>query len=309
MSTLGLPDVYVILGTVDSGRREVLHYLIQHGIAEDAHVVVYYSQLESESPYLEKIRARANTKVQPWLFANGRISTVVSDTMNVSAIFFVTDGFLNPVDQLEALKGWFDSRNLPITRIITVVNCKLAQQYTPVVEWYNACIHFSDYILLNRREGVPNKWMDDYLERYKKECYPCIFELVKKEGKVDNAMAVLDSEVRRMSTVFDADETIIFELNPEALESLAGNEGIGQPKDPFAEKDIFESMTPSEPLAGSEGDEKGAVEFSEASESMEEDSGEEDDGEAEEVDPYFERSPAGSRKIKLPDIREFFPEK
>jgi hypothetical protein len=308
VSTLGLPDVFVILGTVDSGRQEILNYLIQHGIAEDAHIVVYYSQLEQESPNLEKIRNRPNTLVQPWLFANGRISTVVSDIMNVSSIFFITDGMLNPIDQLEAVKNWFNSRNLPVTRIITVVNCRLAQQYTPVVEWYNGCIHFSDYVLLNNRENVPNKWMDDYLERYKKECYPCIFEFVKKGGKVENAMSVLDSEVRRMSTAFDPNDTIILELSPETLESLAGNGDLDQPKDPFATKDIFETMAPTEPLAGSPGESKKDIEFSKSSEIPSEEN-EEDLEEEEEIDPYFERSPAGSRKIKLPDIREFFPEK
>ena len=43
---------------------------------------------------------------------------------------------------------------ITIARVITIVNCELAEKHSALLAWYEACVHFSDIVLLNRREGV-----------------------------------------------------------------------------------------------------------------------------------------------------------
>jgi G3E family GTPase len=74
-------------------------------------------------------------------------------------VFVVFDGRMNPVDQIEGFKAWLADRAAEVARVLCVVNCQLLEQNPKLFAWYEACIHFSDVVLLNRREGVPNKWI------------------------------------------------------------------------------------------------------------------------------------------------------
>ena len=57
-------------------------------------------------------------------------------------------------------------------------------------------------MLLNRREGVANKWVKDFEAGYRTQCCPTRFLLVKK-GRVANPFEVLEPEARRLSLYFD----------------------------------------------------------------------------------------------------------
>lgn len=119
------------------------------------------------------------------------------------SVFFIADGRGDPVDQVEALKPWLAAQGAELVRVVCVVHAALAAAESAVVAWYDACIHFSDIVLLNRRDGVPNKWMSDYQTRFAKNYLPCHVEMIKK-GRVANPALVLDEQVRRMSHWFDA---------------------------------------------------------------------------------------------------------
>ena len=71
----------------------------------------------------------------------------------------------------------FPAQGAELGRIICVVDCGLAERNPGLLAWYDACIHFSDVVLLNRREGVPNKWVGDFQARYKDQRYPCVVKL------------------------------------------------------------------------------------------------------------------------------------
>jgi hypothetical protein len=124
-------------------------------------------------------------------------------------VFFVVDGRRNPVDQIEVLKAWIEAQGGQLARVICVVNCQLAEKHPPLLAWFEACVHFSDVVLLNRREGVANKWVSDFLAHFKDQYYPCLFEFVK-DGKVKNPAVILLLEARRMSHVFDEEQDWIF---------------------------------------------------------------------------------------------------
>jgi hypothetical protein len=124
-------------------------------------------------------------------------------------VFFVTDGARNPIDQIEVFKAWVEAQGGEVGRVLCVVNTQLAEQHPPLLAWFEACIHFADVVLLNRREGVENKWMSDFLGHFKKKFYPCVFELVKG-GRVKNPALILEPQARRMSHVFDEEPNWIF---------------------------------------------------------------------------------------------------
>lgn len=139
-------------------------------------------------------------------------------------------------------------------------------------------MHFSDVVLLNRREGVANKWMSDFQLRFKEACYPCLFEVVKK-GRVKNPMVVLDPQARRMSHIFDIDEWTGLDL--EGVEF--GVEGEDEPEDLDDGGKSANGKKPAHPNQ----------------------SPEEDDDWMPEKEPYFETLPNGRRAKELPDIRKY----
>jgi len=137
-------------------------------------------------------------------------------------LFFVADGRRNPVDQVEAFAGWVRDTGTEVGRILCVVNCRLLEQHPPLGAWYEACLHFSDVALLGRREGVANKWLSDFREKFEKEFRPCVFELVK-EGRVRNPALILDPQARRVSHLFD-EEWVPADGEDDEEEQLEGEE-------------------------------------------------------------------------------------
>jgi hypothetical protein len=94
-------------------------------------------------------------------------------------------------------------------------------------------VHFSDVVLLNRREGVPNQWMNEFSARFKKQHMPCLLEFVKND-EVQNPALVLEPQARRISMLFDdADEWAAFE---EGDEDELGDEDMIGGVDPYIEK-------------------------------------------------------------------------
>ena len=167
-----MPSSYIILGATGSGRREVLCDLIRSTRADRTGVnAIYISEDERSSPHEEALRALDNTTLLFWRFQGD--AEIVSDSIpnDTDIAFFVFDGLRSPVDQIEALKPWLERNNLSLARILSVVHCRLAFENPALAKWYEACIHFSDYVLLNRRTGVPNRWMREFQDYYKKRVY------------------------------------------------------------------------------------------------------------------------------------------
>jgi len=196
------PLVYLILGAAGSGRREVLADLVEGGLTEGDRAAVLLADTETPDAFDAKL---PNLTRWSWNdeFIAGTLPTVATH------VFFVTDGRRNPVDQLETLKTWLEAQGAELARILCVVNCQLAEKHPPLLAWYEACVHFSDVVLLTRREGVANKWLSGFRAHFEDLFYPCLFELVKA-GRVKNPALVLDPLARRMTHVFDAEQDWVF---------------------------------------------------------------------------------------------------
>lgn len=265
-----VPLVYIVLGAAGSGRREVLADLIDGGLAEGERAAVLLSAGETASEHDAKL-----AHIARWSWTEGAIGAVLP--AGATHVFFVTDGRLNPVDQIEALQAWLKVMQAELGRVITVVNCRLAEKHAALVAWYEACIHFSDVALLNRREGVANKWMSEFQTRFKDLCFPCLFEIVKA-GRVKNPLIVLDPQARRMSHIFDIDEWTGIDL--EGVEF--GTEGADEPEEADA------------PAKSDGGKKKGHPNQSP-----------EDDDWLPEKEAYFEMLPNGRRAKEIPDIAKY----
>jgi len=113
----------------------------------------------------------------------------------VSQVFLVADGRRNPVDQVEDLRPWLEVHGAELARVLCVVNCQLAANTPALLPWFDACVHFSDVVLLNRREGVENRWISDFQKRY----------------QVANPLVVLEPQARRISQYFDESEESVVE--------------------------------------------------------------------------------------------------
>jgi hypothetical protein len=196
------PLVYLVLGASGSGRREIVHDLIEAGLLEGDTAAVLLAQSEAPGESDRKLPRLAH-----WTWADGLIEGQLP--ADASHVFFMADGRTNPIEQIEVFKAWVEAQGGEVARVLCVVNCQLAAKHPPLLAWYEACVHFSDVVLLTRREGVENKWLSGFLGHFEKQFYPCLFELVKN-GRVKNPALVLDPLARRMSHVFDAEQDWVF---------------------------------------------------------------------------------------------------
>lgn len=202
MSNEQKPLIYLILGATGSGRREVLADLIEGGLGDGETAAVLLSADEPAEAVEERL-----PQIARWRWTGEFIEGALP--AGATTVFFVTDGRTNPVDQIEVFKAWLEAQGGELARVLCVVNCQLAAAHSALRAWYEACVHFSDVVLLNRREGVENKWMSDFQGHFKDQFMPCLFEMVKA-GRVKNPRLILDPQARRLSHVFDEEQDWIF---------------------------------------------------------------------------------------------------
>lgn len=215
-----LPLVYIVFGTPDSGRREVILDLIDGGIAKTSEVLLFHPEGEPLSPFDKKIETIENVSKVNWSLKETKVTHgKVSAAPEV--IIFLAPGTSDPADIVEALKSWIEHNNCELGRILTVVNCAFLQKQPAAQSWYNACIHFSDAILLNRRENNDNKWIKDFKLYHQKQCNPARFILVKK-GRIPNPVEALSPEARRLSLYFDE----LFPIEEDGLDEKEQPEDI-----------------------------------------------------------------------------------
>ncbi|MDP3068873.1 MAG: hypothetical protein Q8N18_01230 [Opitutaceae bacterium] len=230
------PLVYLVLGAAASGRRKIILDLLELEIEGSEKTSVLLGTTETPSS-----DDGALPCMHRWQWDDKAIVATLDP--EATRIFFVTDGTHNPVDQIEAFQAWLAGQNATLARVLCVVDCRLAALHPPLFAWFEACIHFSDVVLLTHRESVENKWLSDFTGHFKKQFLPCLFESVK-DGHVKNPALVLEPEARRVSHVFEAEPNWIFtdadgdEID-EQEEAEGGEEGVeAKPEeDPYLARD------------------------------------------------------------------------
>lgn len=225
------PLVYLVLGASGSGRRQIIADLIDAGLEPTDRAAVILADDEAPDEFDSKL-----PQVSRWSWVENTVqATMPADATHV---FFVAGGRRSQVDQTEAFKAWLDGHGAQLARAFCVVNCQLAEKNPPLLAWYEACVHFADVVLLNRREGVENKWLSDFLAHFNKQYYPCVFEIVKA-GRVKNPALVLEPEARRMTHVFDEEQDWII-TNEEGEE-------VDEESDDIDESDELQAKPEEDP--------------------------------------------------------------
>lgn len=224
------PLLYLVLGAAGSGRREVLADLLAGGLEEGARLLVLLAEGETET--VDDLRL---PNLQRWRWSEGCVQA--PSLGDATHVFLISDGRGNPVDQIEACKTWLEASGCELARVLCVVNCQLAVKNPPLLAWYDACAYFADVLLLNRREGVENKWLSDFKNRYLGQFYPLHIELIKA-GRVKNPALILALEARRMSHFFDEETNWIItdtgaDADEEDLESGDEDVEISSEEDPY----------------------------------------------------------------------------
>lgn len=195
------PQIYFVFGIPDSGRRELIFDLVEGGIPSEESVLYFRPEGEPASNFDEQLEALENLSVVSWRLDAGKVKHG-----KISAapqkIIFLAPGASDPADCAEALKQWSEHNQCAIARILTVLHCQFLSEQPAARAWFDACIHFSDVVLLNRREAAGNKWVKDFEAEFKKACNPTRFLFIKK-GRVANPAEVLDPEARRVSLYFE----------------------------------------------------------------------------------------------------------
>ena len=194
------PKVYLILGPNGSGRRALLADFID-SLESESSVLYFKHRDEIINDYDSPLESLTEVNTVLWSVVGSKIkheSIIVSP----SSIFFIAPASIDLADVMEGLKGWLSKNDCQLTRIITVIDCKSLSENNSQNSWYDAAVHFSDMVLLNRREGVSEKWIKDMVTEKKKQFHPTRFELVKK-NRVNNPIDVLDTQAYRTSLYFD----------------------------------------------------------------------------------------------------------
>lgn len=226
-----MTNLYIFLGTPGCGRRAILADLIRDGLSGDT--TVYIAAPERNAEEEKPIAALSSTTLRSWKFDDDNFIDL-GETHNAGDnAVFLTDGEDDPVDQIEAVAALAKRLDWHVERVVTIVDCKLAESVSASTEWFAACIHFSDAVLLTNRNDVSNAWVKEFIDSYKKECFPCLFELVKK-NRVENPARILDPTPRRMTMIFDEQDPIYdIEFDEENLPEEPFD--LVAPTDPYLE--------------------------------------------------------------------------
>lgn len=194
--------VYLILGCDSSGRREILYDLLKDLASADDTFTLLTPAGESPSEWDGKLASIPHTTHETY---PGQVDSITKDQMNPQdTILILSPGRANPVDQVEAMKPLLEKTGYELGRIITVAHLGLLEANHSLQAWYDACIHFSDVCLINRSPETTNHFIQDFIDHYEKQHFPCLFELVSKGG-IKNPELILEPQARRISLYFEPD--------------------------------------------------------------------------------------------------------
>ena len=134
------------------------------------------------------------------IFKDATTSHLARASSSIS--FLLINGFTNPIDWLEEMQQALFKNNFKLGRIIFLLDMIRLSKNPQWISWAQACIHFSDVVLMNNVEGVTKKWLKEFKEPYVKDCYPCLFVPLKGE-QASNPALVLEALPLRISQAFD----------------------------------------------------------------------------------------------------------
>lgn len=211
---------HILLGAPGPALVELAQFLRREGF-EDPHAV----RLLAHASHLPAIGE--DPAVTAW--ETGTPLPPLPPAEEDCPVLFLLPSLADPRSALEAIRAWLELHERELSRILTLVDCEGLAADASHHAYYDLCLHFSDVLLLGRREEVPKKWVQEYQKRLHKLAVPTLIEFAKKGGKVTDPIALLYPEARRVSQFFDPPEETI-EL-PVEIEGFGTEEETDDPRD------------------------------------------------------------------------------
>lgn len=193
---------YVILGSSPKTLAEFTAYLVRQGLEEPEKVVIAATPAQRQE-LATHLGDHPPPPESVELSPDGPLPMIADDD---ATVLFLPGNLRDPRPFLEQLRDWMEGNGRALGRIFTVVDCAALSEEAGLHEFYDLCLHFSDVLLLANRETVSKKWIQQYQERIRKKAVPTLVTLLKKDGRVDDVVALLFPEARRLTQFFDPDE-------------------------------------------------------------------------------------------------------
>lgn len=125
------------------------------------------------------------------------------DPEAASHVFVVLDPRESPVPQLELLADELRAVDREPVKVVTCVDCSAAEASPQLRSYLDACIYYSDTVLLGNRSGASKSFVRQFEKGYQQRCYPARFQLLKDPGQPQNPLEILLPGTLRLSQLFD----------------------------------------------------------------------------------------------------------
>ena len=223
--------LYLVLGAPDSGRKAIVRDLIEGGLTNEESAQIFTNEMTHDTE-----------RVSTWDWENEAI--ILPEEAKESTDrhqFLILSPYIDLADQIEASIDLLAIDNeLILARILLVVHCGLLEETSPQLrKWHEACLHFTDVVLLNRREGVNQKLIEELKDHYESMHLPVVLEYVRRD-RIANPAKILDPTPRRLTQLFETEEDLDLDFIDEYLERLPSGDRAKQIPLPFGEQVQFE---------------------------------------------------------------------
>lgn len=193
--------IYFIIGTESCGRLEIVYDLIHH-YDEDKPIHILMSKTDKEQVFKNAPMLQEKSIIHSFLVEKG-IWQIPSDFWQASGVgYWILDPNVSMVDQLEFARLLFRQKIIHVNKIMSVIDCQLMLQKPFFKTWLDACVHFSDVLLITNHYGLTQAQKKDLFASYHLDKSPCLVVEVR-HNTVPNPAEVLIPEARRMTWAFD----------------------------------------------------------------------------------------------------------
>lgn len=130
----------------------------------------------------------------------------VMDPDSKGSCFIIIDPRADLLDQLENLADNLSKCLIEPVKILTFVDCEQVENSAKLKGWLDACIYYSDIVLLGNRTNTAKPFVREFQKQYERLCYPCLFMFLKGQGIPANSGEILTPGTRRITQMFDIPE-------------------------------------------------------------------------------------------------------
>lgn len=216
--------IYILMGTHMAEIRHCIEALV-NSTQDSTDVQVHLPEGLAWKPDDESYSVSAyDPETVLWVFDPDKESTA----------YIVIDPRDDLIDQLEQLADNLSNCLIEPVKVVTCVDCERTEKHNALRTWLDACIYYSDIVLLGNRQEASKSFVREYQKHYERLCYPCLFLFMKGKGVPSHPEEIITPGTRRISQLFDLEPAGESESLPGmVIEASCDLELEEAEKDPF----------------------------------------------------------------------------